>query len=138
MHTDAEQTATLHAIPAFAEFARARGIRRWDWVLLDGEEFVYGGRDPDDSDEYFWEADTGHSIGNIDPADCLLMPSEIDLMDFLEHRDGMVEVRGPIDDEEGIAEAFYEVETSAMMGCSDTRIGALVAAAEAAERSDEG
>jgi hypothetical protein len=118
-HTDAAQTATLHGIPAFADWARARGFREGDWVLAkDGRELL---------------VHTLDSLGaegtrpSYNRADCLLMPSESDLMDFLGSTHEYWSLEYLPDEYEGLCSSVL-VGDGDIHQWSDTRIGALVAA----------
>ena len=133
MHTDAQQTAELHAIPAFAAWARARGFRVGDWVLAkDGRELL---------------VHTLDSLGaegtrpSYNRADCRLMASEADLTAFLQtqcHRlivesytdEVYVRLENPGGRLAGGLAIWYHTVTQ---GHADTRIGALVATCKAVE-----
>jgi hypothetical protein len=146
MHTDAQQTAELHAIPAFAEWARARGFRVGDWVWCESEwhkgellvidvgpHLVYD----DDPCEvlYLRGVVRGDTCGR-DPADCRLMPSESDLMDFLDSTHEYWSLEYLPDEYEGLCSSVL-VGDGDIHQWSDTRIGALVAAVVAVEGEGE-
>jgi hypothetical protein len=136
MHTDAAQTADLHALPAFAEWARARGFRVGDWVWCESEwhkgellvidvgpHLVY-----DDGPcrvPYLRGAIRGDTCGR-DVADCRLMPSESDLFAYIRSR-GFGTISFVLLDggEEGV-ELWKHGERWGY--AATTRIGALVAA----------
>ena len=122
-HLDAAQTATLHAIPAFAAWARARGFRVGDKALdADGRDFlvvqVY-----DDKFTGIWGI---HMCDDLKAADCRLMASESDLMDYLDA------VMLTICRSDTLGYTAYTPMYGGE-GWYDTRLGALVAAVEAVE-----
>jgi hypothetical protein len=127
MHTDAAQTADLHAIPAFAEAMRARGLRRWDvvecgWYEPEGPHLVLN--IDEDGDCWLYD-ENGRCVGHGRPADCRLRASEADLMDYLTSTGLPFEVCCDGEDcDVGILNGWYT---------ATTRIGALVAAVKAVE-----
>ena len=125
MHTDVAQTAALHAIPAFAAWARARGFEVGDWV----EQYVDPNIYPEPClivmvvDDTCKMVDSATCHLNVDLADCLLMASESDLMDYAETL-GVVVI-----EYDGMGS--YSVAINQTWVTTSTRIGALVAAVEA-------
>ena len=130
------KTATLHALPAFAAWARARGFRVGDKALdADGRDFlvvqVY-----DDKFTGIWGV---HMCDDLKAADCRLMASESDLWDYLQTRchrvrgefyadGGYIRLENPDSFfSNGVAIGYSAVAE----GDATTRIGALVAAVEA-------
>ena len=132
MHTDAQQTAALHAIPAFAEWARARGFRPLDVVRHtnghryaimtareDDPENVRGLRVYDDDCSVFVEHAWTLAVANLQ-----LIPTEIDLEDFLNAE------KLTICHSDALGYTAYTPMYGGE-GWYDTRLGALVAAVEA-------
>jgi len=132
MHTDAEQTARLHAIPTFAEWARARGFRPLDVVrhtnghryaimtaLDDYPENVRGLRVYDDDCSVFVEHAWTLAVANLQ-----LIPTEIDLEDFL-NAEKLTICRS-----DTLGYTAYTPMYGGE-GWYDTRLGALFAAVEA-------
>ena len=134
MHTDAAQTAELHAIPAFAEWARARGFRVGDWVeWRTYEALVLSNPSPNCGLRHCPITMDIKPVGiarvEAKPADCRLMASESDLFAFLRSC-GFGTISFVLLDggEEGV-ELWREGQRFGY--ASDTRLGALFAAVEA-------
>jgi hypothetical protein len=133
-HTDAAQTADLHALPAFAAWARARGFRVGDKALdADGRDFlvvqVY-----DDKFTGIWGV---HMCEDMSTADCRLMASESDLMDHLEYRGLRVVLIETPQSSSASGYIVAAVMGGPVSGVATTRIGALVAAVKAVEEVRE-
>jgi hypothetical protein len=150
MHTDAQQTAALHAIPAFAEAMRARGFRVGDWVeWRTYEALVLSNPSPNCGLRHCPITMDIKPVGiarvEAKPADCRLMASEADLTAFLQTQCHRLIVESYTDEvyvrlenpggrlASGIAIGYRAVA----QGHADTRIGALVAACKAVEEVRE-
>lgn len=139
-HTDAQQTATLHALPAFAEWARARGFRVGDWVeWRTYEALVLSNPSPNCGLRHCPITMDIQPVGiarvEAKPADCRLMPSESDLFAYLRSRGfaGLALSRSccwKAGGEEGV-ELWKHGERWGY--AATTRIGALVAAVVAVQ-----
>ncbi len=136
MHTDAAQTVTLHAIPAFAAWARARGFRVGDWVeWRTYEALVLSNPSPNCGLRHCPITMDIKPVGiarvEAKPADCRLMPSESDLFAYLRSRGfGTISLVLLNGGEEGV-ELWKHGERWGY--AATTRIGALVAACKAEE-----
>lgn len=117
-HCNTQQTAALHAIPAFAAWARARGFRVGDWVLYDEAGWLVSMT----LEEIVRLVDVGYRLN----ADCRLMASGADLFAYLRSR-GFGTISFVLLDggEEGV-ELWKHGERWGY--AATTRIGTLVAA----------